>query len=345
MIIGICGYGYTGSGAAINLLEEYEDVQKFGGGRVNEFTLTYEPDGLMDLEHQLMRTPIKHLNGDMAILRFQRCAGFMKRRMNRATNNKFSDLTDSYINSLIQSEYKCRRLSDHKVNAFDMYFEKACTIMQTKLEKIFKCSVHLLRENNRYISVQPENFSEKTRDYITSVIYSGVNDRNKPILIDQPFPPNNPADVFDYYEDPYAIVVDRDPRDVYITVKYMAMSSGRFIPHDSVKDFAEYYKRVRTDSGINDNSKVLRVRFEDMIYEYDRTVRQIEDFLSLHEHTGKRKKFDPNVSIRNTQLKDIFNKCSDDIKYIEEHLKEYLYPFEKYRKPESREGIYDMAKW
>ncbi len=63
------GYGYTGSGAVIDLFKEYDDMQ------VNddfEFTLTYWPDSIEDLEFHLMKNPARFFNSDMAINRFKR---------------------------------------------------------------------------------------------------------------------------------------------------------------------------------------------------------------------------------------------------------------------------------
>lgn len=41
-------------------------------------------------------------------------------------------------------------------------------------------------------------------------------DLSKPICLDQPFSGNNPENSFKFYNNPYAIIVDNDPRDLYL---------------------------------------------------------------------------------------------------------------------------------
>lgn len=49
------------------------------------------------------------------------------------------------------------------------------------------------------------------------------------------------------FRNPKAIVVDRDPRDLWLVSKYArdAKGEGRFMPRQDVKVFVEYYKRLR----------------------------------------------------------------------------------------------------
>ena len=44
--------------------------------------------------------------------------------------------------------------------------------------------------------------------------------------------------------------------------------------------------------------------------------------------------FNPNRSINNTQLSRLHPEDKEDIEYIENELKEFLFPFEKFPKPE-----------
>lgn len=347
MIIGICGYGYTGSSAIVDLLKEYEelDVLVKNFSYTFEFSLPYEADGLLDLEYHLTKAPVKHQQSDMAIHRFKQLVQWQRNPMNRVTNGQFSKLTEDYINSLIQVAYPCRRVDTRRNNRAQIYLEKGMGVLQRKLERVFKRNIPLVKEDTRYVSVYPENFQQLTKAYVMDVLNAGKADTETIRLIDQPFPPNNPEDVFHFFEDPYAVVVDRDPRDIYVMVKHFAFRSGRFIPSDNVEDFVKYYRAVRQHRPDQDPSRVLRICFEDLIYEYDATVKKIEDFFDIHAHVRRGEFLKPELSIRNTQMMDLFPEDKEAMAYIEKELPEYLFPFEKYEKVTNREGIIKMATW
>ena len=64
MIIGVCGYGYSGSGAVCDFLHEWDSCSCCPMDM--EFSLLYIPHGIQDLEYQLMEKrsdiyhPIRH---------------------------------------------------------------------------------------------------------------------------------------------------------------------------------------------------------------------------------------------------------------------------------------------
>lgn len=341
MVVGVCGYGYTGSSAYLDLLKEYEEFDFNETKKVMEFTLPYQCGGLSDLEFHLTKAPVKHLAGDDAIDRFKRVINSNRRSFDRLTDNAFSTLSKEYINSLVQVEYNCHKYKFDSDYWFLNFKEKALSTVQKKLERKFHRYIPLLKENKRYISVYPEHFVEKTKRYISEILLAaGLNEEKKGILLDQPFPPNNPGMVFHYFNDPYAIVVNRDPRDVYVQAKHLSFSFSRFVPHDDVKDFVTYYRSVIQHYEKDDPRRVLRLNFEDLVYKYDETVNRIEDFLHISKHASPGKYFDPGLSIRHTQMMDVFPEDQEDIAYIEKELQEYLYPFEKFQKVTSRDGIY-----
>ena len=132
-----------------------------------------------------------------------------------------------------------------------------------------------------------------------------------------------------YTPDAKAIVVDRDPRDVYILGKITRRSSG--IPVDNAQKFVAFYRRCWQGTGLSSTPNILRLRFEDVVYHYEDSVRQIESFLDIRRHISPRKYFKPEFSINNTQLKERFPELAGDIAYIEETLAAELYPFPEIR--------------
>ena len=80
----------------------------------------------------------------------------------------------------------------------------------------------------------------------------------------------------------------------------------------------------------NMDPRVLVIKFEDMVYNYDKTAQTIMDFCKLKNHSYPRKYFDPMRSINNTQVYKRNECVRDACKIIEKELSEYLYDFDKY---------------
>mgnify|MGYP002772157956 CR=1 FL=1 len=156
-------------------------------------------------------------------------------------------------------------------------------------------------------------------------------DFSKIVVLDQPFEGNNPEQSFAFFDDPYAIVVDRDPRDLYIASSYQ-WPDGTFMPRRDVKAFVEYYKQQRLNIDRRQNTRVLRINLEDMIFNYAETSKRINDFLGLEDaqHVESLKYFNPERSIKGSQLYKKISGHDKEIQYIEEQLNNYLFPFESY---------------
>ena len=176
-----------------------------------------------------------------------------------------------------------------------------------------------------YMSIYPNDFYETTKKYIISLMLSSGFDLENICVLNQPFAANNIIAGMRYFNDSKAIVVDRDPRDIYIFVKEIVSDSGSFIPVNSVEDFVKYYRLLRIKKEIQEN--ILYLNFEDLIFKYDLIVKKIENFLEIKNHQNKERYFRPEVSAANTMLFIKFPKYNRDIQYIEHELPEYLYPF------------------
>jgi hypothetical protein len=162
------------------------------------------------------------------------------------------------------------------------------------------------------------------------------NTKDKNIVLDQPFAANNPEKSFVFFDNPKAIILERDPRDLYLLAKKVALSKARWIPSDNVEDFIKFYKLIREKSNVHTQSdQILYVKYEDLIYEYKDTSTRINNFLNLKEHTWPKKYFQPEISINNTQLFIKYKGFENDIYKIEKELEEWLYPFENYEKKTS----------
>lgn len=343
MIIGSCGYGATGSSVLTDLLTEYDGIQVFDNF---EFTISYRVDGIEDLEYHLMKQYAKNSSGDYAIKRFLDISKSYKTPfINKPCDGEtFYRLSKKFIDEITQTTYKGMDTFDVLNgnilrNIFALASKKI--FMPKLIEKITKKTSYVWPARTMYYSVEPSNFYEAAREYTSNIIESMGGNLNEKVVLDQPFEGNAPEQSFPFFEDPFAVVIDRDPRDLYLAGKYTKDPNFKFTPKDDVKKFIVYYKMMRKRRSIHKN--VLNLNFEDFIYEYDRTVQKVEAFLSLGEHIRKKEVFEPSKSINNTQLIRLHPEDKKDIQEIENELPEFLYPFERYKSVEFNGRPFDGA--
>ena len=342
MVIGICGIGATGSSAVEDLLREYDDVQSVAD---DEFNLIYTPDGLLDLEYHLVMQPNRFFSSDVAIKRFVEYTKKISKEphgyYNRWTQYRFGAITNKYIESLVQMRWKgywyfdAYECSDFvRTLKFRLFDNRFLTRIQVKLKK----KIITFLDRDMYLSVEPECFYEKTKMYLYNIFEAMGVDVTKPVCVSQLFPGNNPMAGMQFFDDAKAIVIDRDPRDLYVLQKMGKCVLDHWSPTDTVEHFVEYYKYCRRFK-YPDDSRVKNIQFEDLIYNYEDTVKEIEQFLGLDQHVNKKHFFVPEISINNTQLYVGVDDIQEDIRYVEKELREYLYDYSKFPKKESTINI------
>ena len=344
MIIGSCGYGATGSSVLTDLLREYDDIQVYDNF---EFVIAYRVDGLQDLEYHLMKQYAKNSTGDYAIKRFLYAAKcYMTPAINKpCSGKKFYEISENFINNILQVSYKGVDTADMlsgNIMKNILAFASKKVFMPKVIEKVTKKTSYIWPCRTMYYSVEPENFYEEAKKYINNILEAMGVDLSRPVCLDQPFEGNAPQQSFPFFDDPYAVVIDRDPRDLYLAGRYTRDPNFKFTPKKNVDDFIIYYKNLRKNQK-NDNQRILRVNFEDLIYCYEDSIKKIEEFLNLGEHIREKQIFDPEKSINNTQLIRLHPEDKNEINKIEKELKEFLYPFEDYKNIEFKGKPFDGA--
>lgn len=335
--IGVCGFSGTGSSAVVDLLKEYEINQVIDKC---EFILPYEPDGIVDLDFHLNKGTCKYSSSNTAIFRFLKAIrGGQFRYIRELSSGKLVKYGEDYINNLVQCDWvgsdpanacnsPLRDLARRAVGKF--HFGKPYYY----LEKMFGRNLNLFPMGQMRFSSYPDGFYQHTREFLLNVIDSlePINPA-KNLVLDQPFPGNNPELCFPYFFNPKAIVVDRDPRDIYLLTKefWFKSQAWRPLPTDTVEHFVSYYRGLRlSDSLTKKNENVLKIQFEDLVYRYDETRIKIEKFLDLPSNMNQMTHFNPALSINNTQVFNYYSGYKSEIQQIERALPEYLFPFEKY---------------
>ena len=330
------GYMGSGSSAITDLISEFKDCQN--EHKDYEYVFLHSPNGLFDLEDKLLRGN-NAIRSDEAIRSFEeQMHKFYNKKFwwignyERIIGPKFKDLTDKFIDNIQEYNFEGFWYTHEEVN-FKMF-------IKLLLRKPFKLLVKdkqkfkpILRYDDgmRISFIKKDDFYKCAHDYIYDVVnYIGKGKKN--IILDQFLLPFNLYRVDNYFDDALkVIVVERDPRDVYILNKYIWPERNLCVPMPKdVNEFCKFYKGMRESEIACNSDKVLRIKFEDLIYNYDNEVTKIIKFLGFTkaDHINKKKRFNPDLSIENTQL---FRKEEyiEEIKIIEKELKDYLYDFKE----------------
>lgn len=327
-LITCAGYYGTGSSAVTDLLNECDNVHDMGD---YEFRFVQDPDGISDLEYNLVENNHRH-NSGYAIKRYEKNVDFLNgnkffKKYNRYFDNKWKEFSREYINSLVTLKYKGawhQELRD--LGFFAFFIERSINKIVGLFKKEFFISV-FLRSNNEYVSYPAENFYSLTKKYIDNLFEYANKDNKEFVMADQLVPPSNVSRYLRYFNNLKVICVERDPRDLFILEKKWR---GTIIPKD-VKDFCIWYRTTREHRKyeIDDKKNCLRINFEDLIYKYDEYTKKIFDFVGIKEshHTKKNTRLIPEQSKKNTKLWVNNKQYRDEILIIEQMLPEYLYKY------------------
>lgn len=344
-IVSVSGFGWSGSGAVIDLLSEYDDIEvlKYDKGDTTEISIICEKDGIYDLDAYLNSRCCRFQSSE-AISAFRDLIDFhvKKRGFENIFNGKYKELSEKYVNSLIEYSFDGWTYWDQrfpsKVNQYKNRYNSIIAHLvanritsRLPFSKTLKQKLSAKVSHKIEVAYQPEHFIEKTTDFLNSLFDEARSKKDIPLVVDQFYPADRPLPFMKYLPDSKVIVVRRDPRDSYLLAKCALDYMKVPLPIDNVDDFISYYKKIVAGSIQNDSKKVLSIQFEDLIYKYDETAKIIEDFLGIKNHVRIKEAFDPKVSVNNTQLTDCYPQYEKDVEKISIELEQFLYNYKNCR--------------
>jgi len=343
--ISVTGYYATGSSAVIDLLREYNNVKVVPEiGYLYEHVVFYISGGLFDL-CTLLQTANTPLGSDMIINHFVQS---MKRLNDNDLvwfgsykslyGDKFMKTVNEFVNSISTSRkgttyehVKYSRFSIIKAMA-----QYAAHIIQGR--KISKYGRHYVRDGwPIYFSMPHEDELYTAAKKFTSSYFQMVNGNNDGLYIyDHLIWPQQVDFHSKCFDDNFKVIIlDRDPRDLYLLNKYYFCKIHHTKPHlpDTPEAFIKQWKKTVVPHFTNPNA--LAIHFEDLIYNYDNTVTKIEKFLGLNseDHISIKSKFVPEKSIENTQVFRVKKEWEKEVEPIINELSNLLYHFPYERTP------------
>ena len=339
--VDISGFGHSGKGIITDTLKEFHGYQvpihNF------EFNLIRIQGGLIDLKFALVDnwSPIR---SDAAIRKFTKLINrigpkatlyspktlFYSNGMNYDSyfNGQFSKISKDYISSLISATY----LADWPFHIID---ESPLNQFINRIKGVIRYPASM----KKVFLSDPVEFNNKTNKYLNDLFDTVIQKGSSVIVTHNAFEPFNPSNGINLFENAKQIIVQRDPRDIYASLsiikdahipKYEVDSNWKLKKNmlgKSVDLFinrqVQYYRNLNIN---NDNDKVLRLRYEDIILNYNKTLLKIYDFLQETPMVHKRKGefFKPELSSKNIGLWKKFPNQTE-ISKIENELKVYCY--------------------
>lgn len=341
--VAITGYCGTGSSAFVDLLKEYNttDIGKFPDGNYEQIFL-YDVNGVFDTVDRLINANNLH-NSNAIINQF-------RAEMLKLHNSDFGWFGgykylcgDAFINIIEDfiSDITSFRLNvnwygtyDKKVYSIDRMIKDFIKLILGKRydkHNFGKKTLMISNNRNEFSYADPTILKMATQKLIVNYL-DIFFDSDKIAVLDHLLMPQDAKRLEDYTpNDLKMIIVDRDIRDLFIYSKYIwdkEWGDGIYFPTD-VYEYIEFIKQFRATEKKIDSGRLLRVQFEDLVYNYNKTVNETEQFVGLNsnDHNNKFKSFDPNKSIKNTQVFNIDSEWKKEADIILKALPHLCYDF------------------
>ena len=292
----VLGYGWSGSSAVVDLLREYDCTYQIP----IEFRLIKDPHGLMDLRYNLVER-WDQLNADIAIKDFLWLAHYLNQKKSivpckpglgygLSLGNDFISSTNEFLNNISPIRYKGYWwYFDFGVNGLKLFFDKVRRKLTNNNQLMY------------YSNISGELFDNYSKKYIDSIFRNHTNGKRF-VILDQAVPAQNPFQAEHFFSEYKVIIVDRDPRDNFCDLINQHALMGDELRKNGASFFVDWFLRNRDNvSRFSTADNIMYLSFENLVMNYDESVRRIEDFIGLipEQHTEKNKYFIPERSIRN----------------------------------------------
>ena len=329
----VSGYIGSGSSAIVDYIKEFENTYECEA----EIRTIRDPYGICQMEQAL----VDHwelINSSAAITDFLNLCNICSRkgggkfplaraglRYSETVSKDFMKITQRYIDKLVDYEY-CQ---DYYYGKFKKpYLKYAIDRCRFGAEVYSNGKIRLANRNIKCYFSKPtaEQFCAATQEYFQELYEPRVDDGGF-IILDQAVSPNNTQVIHKYFKKAKMIVVDRDPRDMYIDeILHREMLDDDLSSCEAGIRYAVRQKALRSNAV--DDADVLYVNFEDMIMNYEETGKRIMDFLGFTEkdHSSPKKHLKPEVSSKNVRMwQRHYAEYKDALDTLREELPELCY--------------------
>ena len=342
--IDVSGVGNSGKSAAVDLLREFDGI--FVPHFQFEFDFLRVRGGLIDLRHALLEdwSPVRSHAAFKAFLKVTSRMGRNPRawwdvpawiestsqRYDRHFFESFQGLTQTFARSFVIGSYLAEW-------PYDDLCSSPVQVFMRKFIRRFGGRRKLLRE---VFLLDGTDFDKQAYAYLTQLFQKVVPKNINRVILNNGFEPFNPVPFLDMLDGSRQIVVTRDPRDVYVSgqnnhhanaadKKLFAFDNDglnkSFLAADDIELFVCRYRLYHQHLFQGTDKRVLRLRFEDLVLDYESVVARVLAFLDLppEKHVSPRLNFDPTRSRENVGVWRKYSKHTE-LRFIEAQLEEFL---------------------
>ena len=270
-VVSVQGFGYSGSGAVIDLLREYDTLQVLG---------------YVDIEGT--KTDVSNKFEEINILRV--AGGLFEIEKYLGSDNIYQN--DALLHRLINlfensSLYQALPMSQNFFYEFIRRISK--TFANSVFGQTYNRHINYKGINDVLIleDMSIKNFRNLCKEFLYSIFSLIHTDPNMSVLVLDQFVNDrefNMERYLEYVPNLKMITVYRDPRDIYA---YAKKEVGGWIPHTSVEEFIQWYNVITKKFNMK-TDKYHVVQFESLINDYDNVVSSIEQYIGLNSSLHKR---------------------------------------------------------
>lgn len=328
-VIDLSGYSFSGKSAYFDLLCEFDGYKHYS--KEFEFELIRLPNGILDLYYSLVEnwSPVR---SSEAIRKFKNLVdtlsgndSLISRLISKGYQYDhyfpdFYELSQEYLDKLIIASWNSEwPFAYNDYPKYQIFLKKL--LFRFGKKDVFSACVYLSRFDKT-------DFLNITRDYLDKLFSSCMSNNERVIITSNAFETTNPVISHQLCYSAKSIIVDRDPRDIYLsalkTGYVNGINVGKTAIGEDVENFIDRFKLYRKNLISDEN--VLRINFEDLVLNYEETLNKLFIFLgedkSIHKYP--KKYFNPEISKKGVGMwKNIDGQLKKDVDRIYFELKEY----------------------
>ena len=315
----------SGSGVVNDYLSSREDFSNPLGD--NEFRIVSDPMGLQYLYNICYNNPglLSSAYGFDQYIRYisnlQKYTSYLAPNIKgKLYNKKLITITNKFIKNIT------------KLNYYAMpHYSKVNLTFSDEIK--YKIALKLKKENkdtkftNIIIPKDKKIFTKEAKNYLEKIIKEATIHKIKT----QNIVLNNAIDVFNlieaskFFKNPKIIIVQRDPRDIFSSMK---MGKAGAAPYYDVNIFIDWYKHFfcgKNFKKILSNKKILKIDFENFVTNFDKENERLCKFLGVTKKFKLQNESSFNLKVSKKNIaKSKKNLSKYEISQIQRKLSKYL---------------------
>ena len=327
-IVSVSGEGHSGSGAAVDLLREFDNCAVNGGIDENgvgpmgkamakdcakvEFDVFRHHHGILGMEPYAAKGLLNSGN----ISSFLHLNERFYAKSGGIYNDEYMRLVWEFIDSLADKSV---------IRYWDISYQSFSDDIGDFIPTNVIAPYMVYPQETGYAFQVRKNidlnvYRQKAKTFLDKV-FKTIESKEFLVLDQFVSPAVSDEKVNAYIPGLKRIHVYRDPRDAFATAILLDVP---WLPHEA-EEYVRIYQNTRKRFPIGANEDVLYMRFEDLVLNYRESVGKIMDFLGLKEenHVHKRGFFDPEISGKNVGLYKRLEGMNWDL--FERELGEWFY--------------------